>query len=94
MMLTGFNTPTFGRGIKALDDVIQLFDRHIQENKLDECTIVNKCGDHLGIHLTNQYLTPRRESMNEPNIPFEPHVDPSGILASLVGAHIFMATKT
>ncbi|KAF8716420.1 hypothetical protein AX14_012357 [Amanita brunnescens Koide BX004] len=81
--LTGFGTSTFENSIKALDEVLHFFDRHIPENKLDECTIIDRCGDYVGIHLMNRYFTPQRESSNEAHIPFEPMVDPSGLLANL-----------
>jgi hypothetical protein len=87
--LTSFGTSTFEKGVKALDDVLQFFDRHIPENKLDECMIIDKCGDHLGIHLTNRYFTSRHESPNGSHIPFTSFVDPSGYLANLVGGSYF-----
>ena len=83
--LTGFGTETFEKGVKALTEVHALFDRHIPENKLDECTIFDKCDDYIGIHLTNRYFTSRRELATEPHVPFASDVDPMGYLANLVG---------
>ncbi|KAF8336027.1 hypothetical protein F5887DRAFT_891718, partial [Amanita rubescens] len=91
--LTGFGTETFEKGIKALNEVHALFDRHIPENKLGECTIIDKCDEHLGIHLTNRYFTSRRESPTEPHIPFASDVDPMGFLANLVGGTYFQSEQ-
>ena len=91
--LTGFGTETFEKGIKALNEVHALFDRHIPENKLGECTIIDKCDEHLGIHLTNRYFTSRRESPTEPHIPFASDVDPMGYLANLVGGTYFQSEQ-
>jgi hypothetical protein len=84
--LTGFGTATFEAGIKSLQAVHTFFDRHLPEGKLDECTIIDQCDDHFGIHLTNRYFTTRRESdsQTEQAIEFPTEVDPQGILTGLV----------
>ncbi|KAF8324385.1 hypothetical protein F5887DRAFT_1086610 [Amanita rubescens] len=87
--LTGCGTPTFEQGLKTIMDVQALFDRHIPANKIDECTFIDKCDKHLGIHLTNRYFTPRWESPAEEAVPFTTDVDPSGILAALAGHDFF-----
>jgi hypothetical protein len=81
--LAGFGTPTFERGIKALLDVQAFFDRHVPENKIDECTIIDKCEKGLTLHLTNHYFTPKQDAGTEEEISFPAEIDPSGILAAL-----------
>jgi hypothetical protein len=81
--LAGFGTPTFERGIKALLDVQAFFDRHVPENKIDECTIIDKCEKGLTLHLTNCYFTPKQDAGTEEEISFPAEIDPSGILAAL-----------
>ena len=83
--LTGFGMETFEKGIKALTEVHALFDRHIPESKLGECTIIDKCDEYLGIHLTNRYFTSWHELPTELHVPFPGDVDPMGYLANLVG---------
>lgn len=63
-----------------------LYERHVPAGKLDECSIVDKCGDFLGIHLTNRYFTSRPYA---PHIPFDPSVDPSGNLTNLAKGQYF-----
>jgi hypothetical protein len=87
--LTGFGTPTFENGIKGLLQVHELFDRHVPENKLDECSIVDKCDDFLGVHLSNRYFSSWHENPTGAHIPFAPMVDPSGFLTSLVKTQYF-----
>jgi hypothetical protein len=84
--LTGFGTKTFETGIKSLHALHAFFDRHLPEDKLGECTIIDQCDDHLGIHLTNRYFTTRRESQSQTAqaIKFPAEVDPQGFLAGLV----------
>lgn len=79
--LTGYGTTTFERGIQAILDVQAFFDRNIPANKLDECTLIEKCDGALGINMTNQYFTPWREATNEVEVTFTSDIDPMGILA-------------
>ena len=83
--LTGFSTSTFERGITALTEVQAFFDCHLPANKIDECTIIDKCDHGLTIHLTNLYFTPKRETAAEEGVPFTMDVDPTGRLAALAG---------
>jgi hypothetical protein len=89
LTLAGYGTPTFEEGIQNLLEVQKLFDRHIPANKLDECTIIDKCGDALGIHLTNRYFTPRHEAPTETPVALSADIDPSGILAALTNDQFF-----
>jgi len=82
--LTGFGTETFEAGIKSLLSVHDYFDRHLPKGKLTECTIIDQCDKHLGIHMTNRYFTNRRESRAAETVEFGTEVDPQGILAGLV----------
>lgn len=70
-------------------DVHVLFNRHVPPNKLGECSIIDKCDDFLGIHLTNRYFTSRRDAPYAPHIPFDSSVDPSGYLANLMQGRYF-----
>lgn len=79
-MLTGSGTPIFEKGVQALLDVQAFFECYIPANKLDECTIIEKCDTVLGIHVSNQHFTPRQEAPAEEAIPFSAEVDPSGLL--------------
>jgi hypothetical protein len=87
--LAGYGTPTFEKGIQAILDVQDFFNRNIPANKLDECTIIEKCGEALGLHMTNRYFMPRRETTSETEVALTPDIDPSGILAGVVGDHFF-----
>jgi hypothetical protein len=85
----GYGTPTFQQGIQAILDVQDFFDQNIPANKLDECTIIEKCGEALGLHMTNRYCMPRRETTSETEVALTPDIDPSGILAGVAGDHFF-----
>lgn len=61
------------------------YDRHLPANKIDECTIIDKCDHGLTIHLTNRYFTPKREAAAEEKISFTTDVNPTGKLAALAG---------
>jgi hypothetical protein len=87
--LTGFETATFNKGVQALLDVQGFFDRHIPVNKIEECTIIDKYDDSLGIQLSNRYFTARREAPTDKQVAFTLEIDPSGYLASLAGDQFF-----
>jgi hypothetical protein len=70
-------------------EVQKLFNHHIPANKLDECTVVDKCGNALGVHLSNRYFTPRRESPDEAPVKLTTDIEPSGFLAALAGNQFF-----
>ncbi|KAF8694149.1 hypothetical protein AX14_002155 [Amanita brunnescens Koide BX004] len=89
VMLTGLGMPIFEKGVQALLDVQAFFEHYIPANKLDECTIIEKCDTALGIHVSNRHFTPRQEAPAEEAIPFSAEVDPSGLLAALVGDQFF-----
>ena len=48
----------FEHSIQSLMEAHALYERHVPAGKLDECSIIDKCSDFLGIHLTNWYLHP------------------------------------
>lgn len=80
--LTGFDTKMFENCINSIYEVQSFFDHHIPQDKLEECTMIDKCSnEHLGVHLTNRYFTTRSESPHALQIPFSGEVDPLGILA-------------
>ena len=39
----------------------------------------------LGIHMSNQYFTPRKEATDEAEVPLTLDIDPKGILARYAG---------
>ncbi|KAF8340895.1 hypothetical protein F5887DRAFT_1076842 [Amanita rubescens] len=88
--LTGFGTPTFEHGIKSLMEVHALFGRYLPENKLGECTAIDKCNNKfLGIHLSNRYFTTLHDAPDAPHIPFAEGIDPYGYLADLAKGPYF-----
>lgn len=67
-----------------------LFSRHLPENKLGECTAIDKCNDKfLGIHLSNRYFTTMHDAPDTPHIPFAEGIDPHGYLADLAQGPYF-----
>ena len=82
-MLTGCGTATFECGIQTILEVQNFFDCHIPVGKLDKCTVVDKCGTTLSIHISNWYFTPRQESPDEALVKLTMDIDPSGYLEVL-----------
>ena len=70
-------------------EVQNFFDCHIPVGKLDECTVVDKCGTMLSIYISNQYFTPRQESPDEALVKLTMDIDPSGYLEVLAGNQFF-----
>lgn len=79
----------FEHSIQSLMEAHALYERHVPAGKLDECSIIDKCSDFLGIHLTNWYFTSHHDAPYAPHIPFDPSVNPYGNLANLAKGQYF-----
>lgn len=85
--LTGLGTPTFGCALEAVQEIYELFDRVFEEGQLelDSCVMVEE-GTHAPgtLHVSNRYLTPKRDAMGMVGIPLGQGVDPQGCLAPIL----------
>ncbi|KAK0207527.1 hypothetical protein IW262DRAFT_1302604 [Armillaria fumosa] len=74
----------FENTIIALRGLQQLGEREFQEGKVEEWTQLTMQGQDT-IKFSNQYFTPRSQSIKKDSIPFSMDVDPNSMLQRLAG---------
>lgn len=79
--LTGHGSPAFTSALQGVKEIHKRFDRQFPEGTL-EARAEDSSGDVYteSIVLSNRYLTPASEAGGLKGIPFQPGVDPKGIL--------------
>ena len=83
--LTGLGTSLFDTAIDGLADVYAAYSEFISLPKLAPCGIVDEYDRFTTIELSNRYLTSKRTTPTHEHIPFNPDVDPQGLLTSAAG---------
>jgi hypothetical protein len=80
--LTGISTPKFQACTDALQRLHEKLGRHVQDGAMEP--LANELhGQHISIEFGNRYFTNRRDDPQSPTIPFNPTVDPNGILSAV-----------
>ncbi|KAF8240311.1 hypothetical protein L208DRAFT_1546952, partial [Tricholoma matsutake] len=79
--LTGHGSPAFTSALQGVKEIHKRFDRQFPEGTL-EARAEDSSGNVYteSIVLSNRYLTPASEAGGLKGIPFQPGVDPKGIL--------------
>jgi len=68
-----------------IPDVVSLFTRAIDENKIEPNTIIGELEELPTLHASNRYFTPKKDACDAEELAFHKDVDPSGNLKRLLG---------
>ena len=82
IQLTGLNTPLFNLCIESLVNIHGKFSRKLTVDGFEPFK-VDSFGSFPCLNISTRYFTSRKDDSQSLAIPFNPAVDPRGILASM-----------
>jgi hypothetical protein len=82
--ITGLGTHAFTKAVDSMEAIEEIFSRQVGQDTI----LPWKNGTYLDwttMFSSNRYFTSRRSNFNLQAVPFDPFVDPEGVLASMAG---------
>jgi len=86
--ITGLGTPSFQSGVENLKRMLLMFANSFPEDKLNAWQHT-EFQTWPAIECYTRYFTEKRLAPQEPEIEFEPMVDPHSVLRGLAGSDFF-----
>lgn len=87
--ITGLGLDDFQSQLDMIPDIVALFTRAVNEDKIQPNSIIGEFEELSTLHASNRYFTPKKDAPNAKELTFHKDVDPFGNLARLLGpAHV------
>ena len=83
--ITGLGLDDFQTQLDMIPDVVSLFTRAINEDKIQPNTIIGELQELPTLQATNRYFTPKKDASEAEELNFHKDVDPFGNLSRLLG---------
>lgn len=82
IQLTGLQCPIFKRTMDTIRQLHHILSRQVPDDKMNPLQLPSAFGD-TALEPGNRYFTPRRDDPHSRDLPFDPAIDPKGLLEGI-----------